>query len=68
MHRTYCIYSLQSINDFMNFLSKFYSNVENGIQELVKHGLMRFLFSVELLHSNRAPRRVKHGTDFISLK
>merc|ERR1711968_3220 len=43
-------------------LLEWISNVENGIQELVKHGLMRFLFSVELLHSNRAPRRVKHGT------
>ena len=63
-----CKYTHEETQSMCFDVLEWISNVLGGISLLLEHNIMEFLFISELLHSNRALIRVKHGAVHLILR
>ncbi len=63
-----CKYTHEETQSMSFDILEWISNVQGGISMLLEHNIMEFLFISELIHSNRALTRVKHGAVHLILR
>ena len=63
-----CKYTHEGTQSMSFDILEWISNVQGGISMLIEHNIMEFLFISELLHSQRALTRVKHGAVHLILR
>ena len=63
-----CKYTHEETQSMSFDILEWISNVQGGISMLLEHNIMEFLFLSELLHSNRASTKVKHGAVHLILR